>query len=136
MVRLDRARAKVVDLMADKCRIFRDPDGNDSDVLDPETLQLVPPEPAGTNYYSGPCRVTLMGTGRSTGIEAPYAETDAVVSTYKVSVPFDAPLVLRNDLVVILDSADFQLRGARMRVLEAQKATILVQRNLVCQLVS
>jgi hypothetical protein len=77
-----------------------------------------------------------MGTGRSTGIEAPYAETDAVVSTYKVSVPFDAPLVLRNDLVVILDSADFQLRGARMRVLEAQKATILVQRNLVCQLVS
>jgi hypothetical protein len=133
-IQLDRARAKLTSLMSDACSIVYDADGNDSDTLDPTTLHLTPAAP-GTTVYSGACRISPMGTGRSTGLESQLGDLDVVLTTYKVAIPFDAAEVAHNAVVTITASADPELVGVPMRVLGAEHTTLLVQRTLICQVI-
>lgn len=134
-VQLDRAREKLTALMGDTCRVIRDTDGTADDVLDPDTLILEPPDPDASTVYTGQCLVTPMGTGRTTGVESSIGDTIVVIGAYKVHLPYDSPVVLRNDRVIILTSEDPQLVGLSLRVVEPERTSFLVQRVLLCEVI-
>ena len=92
------------------------------------TPQL-PPAP----YYEGPARVQARGGSSPAGSTA---ERDVDAAPYLVGVPVDlgGAVPERGDLVDVLDADDPLLTGQRLYVTEVPTASIVLQRNLGCDL--
>jgi hypothetical protein len=85
-------------------------------------------------YYQGPGRVQARGGAGNAGS---LAEREVDTAPYLVAVPIDLPggvLPERGDLVDVLDADDPALVGARLYVTEVPTASIVLQRNLGCDL--
>jgi hypothetical protein len=84
-------------------------------------------------YYEGPGRVQARGGANPA---ASTAEREVTVGSYLVAVPIDlggaAPEL--GDLVDVLDADDPLLIRSRLYVVEVPAASIVLQRNLGCDL--
>lgn len=85
-------------------------------------------------YYQGPGRVQARG---GAGAAGSLAEREVDTAAYLVAVPVDLPggvLPERGDLVDVLACDDPALVGGRLYVTEVPTASIILQRNLGCDL--
>jgi hypothetical protein len=96
---LDAAQGLVEGLMdGAACRVTRDESQREDDTLDPDTLELVPPDPDAGPVYDGPCTFT-----RISGTEAAPAHDRSAYTEqrWRVSVPLAAPPLKVNDRIVL-----------------------------------
>jgi hypothetical protein len=126
---LGTARALVGRHLTDYCRVSRDAGGIGDDVLDTNTLQLVPPAPDSVAVWEGPCLIRPQAVGTT-------VEGARVMQRggYHARLPHDAPRLLKGDLLVVVDSADPELTGRELVVIEhAQGATMDVSTNVLLE---
>lgn len=133
MVDLSIARDAARWTMTSTCRIERDAEGTSDDTLDPATLQLTRPVGEPTTVYEGPCMVrradqSLDAVGRDGEVETGGETRER--PGYDVSLPHDAALPQRNDIVVVLACTDSALVNQRLQVEEVRRTQWLVRRSL------
>lgn len=90
--------------------------------------------PAAATVYTGPCRVQHL-TQRKEGVE--FAGANLAVAQYEVELPITAGVIPDIDaeaVVTITAASDPSLTGARLRVVEVARGSLLWQRSLTCVL--
>lgn len=97
---LTGAQRVIEDLMQDECEITRDAEGTADDTWDPVTGTYTPPEDDVELIYAGQCLVSNRGGG-STREEGGQYLTH---SPYTISLPLDAPELIKKDRVLIVGS--------------------------------
>jgi hypothetical protein len=116
---LTTARQAVENLMDDTCTIYRDVEGTADDGLDPETGELLLPDPDADLVYAGRCKLapTLPGA-------------------YSCGLPWDSPEPAIGDVVTV-DSTrrDPDLVGKTLVVRDVLYSTFLVSRKLTLEIV-
>lgn len=126
---LGTARRLVEKHLTDSCRITRDREGVYDDVLDMATGRLLHRPLAPQVVYDGPCLVAPTGIGQT-------VEGARVMERrgYRVRLGHDAPVILRGDSVTVTQSADPELTGRQLAVVDSsQGATLDVGCTLNCQ---
>lgn len=83
----------------------------------------------GTPIYTGVCRVVTMIRTDAVQISGEAQETHRRL---QVGIRYDAPEIRPGDLVDITMTADPQLLGRKLRVLEVAFGSEQWQRNLIC----
>lgn len=128
---LEFARVEVESLMTDACRITRPIDGVRDDVLDPTTLQLVPPVPDVVEVYAGPCGVSARNpSGQSSQGLVQEAGDREWSARYTLKTPVSAPLPLPGDMVTVTASVrDSEMVGWEFRVIATTGGTFKLSRK-------
>lgn len=83
----------------------------------------------GTTIYTGVCRVVTMVRTDAVQVAGEAQETHRRL---QVGIRYDAPEIRIGDLVDITMTADPQLLGRKLRVLEIAYGSEQWQRNLIC----
>lgn len=133
---LEAARVQIESLMTDACRITRPIDGVRDDVLDPTTLQLVPPTPDVTVVYEGPCGISARNpSGQSTQMLTEDAGDREWAARYTLKTPVSATVPQPGDMVTIIGSArDPQMIGWEFRVVASTGGTFKLSRKTEVEL--
>jgi hypothetical protein len=99
--------------------------GTGSGTIDPVTGDYTPP--AGTEVYSGRCRVRHPTAQEQ---QVVFGDINTTVSRYTVDLPYDAPLVAVGDVFTLTVTADAELVGAAMRVASIIAKSVLIYRQI------
>lgn len=127
---LDGARAAAEGVMADSCRIERDPLGSADSALDPDTLRLTAPAGQPAVVYEGRC---IVSTPRARESEQDRGGAGTTRRRLSVRVPASAAVVEVGDSVTVT-AGDPALLGLPMRVVDVGRATYLVTRALTVEM--
>lgn len=122
-------------LMVDSCRIDRDWRGVKDDILDEDTLKLIPPANDLDVVYSGKCIMTALDRKE---LEYTNADEPLFRKMYRVLIPLEATDVRNGDLFTLIGSGpdeetgehDQFLLGAQMRVQQVTGGTFRTCRHL------
>lgn len=137
-------RATVEARMLDTCRLTRDAEGVADDVLDPVTLELVPPSPDSTTIYGpSPDGIDVGGMGGMCSI-SPYVrdenrtegQREDTRQLWRGRLPITAGPPLYGDRLELLgvhDDGDASLVGRSFIVVRIGAHTLGVSRTLVLQ---
>jgi hypothetical protein len=121
-------QATVRGQMTAECVITRPASGTPT--YNPTTITSTFSTP--TQVYAGICRVRGPITGDAA---VAVADREMAYTAYPVTIPIDSPAVQRNDLVEVTKCPDDPaLVGVKLRVLAAQRGSIVWQRDLACEL--
>lgn len=117
--------------MVDTCVIRFDPEGAGDDVLDPETLAMVRPDPDANVLYEGPCRVRFRPA------EGSENEPGGVPTRYRrgaVAIPLSAPAIPTGAVVTITEAEhDPELVDRDYVVVDSLDKSLAIQRILNVQ---
>lgn len=120
MVNLGTARRLVEKWATDSCRVERDREGVHDDVLELATMRLLkrPLEPL--VVYDGPCLVSPTGIGQT-------VEGARVVERrgYRITLPHDAGTFFQGDRVLVLQSADPELEGRQLVLIDSSQGATM-----------
>lgn len=129
--------------MDDTCAITRDAPADDAEDLDPDTGILYPPiEDDGVVYddlstgiggreLGGRCKVAPLGYQDSSDEQGGH---DIYAQTYQGSIPWDAPVPQRGDILTVNTSRrDPALVNAQFTVRKVLVTTMLVSRKMVLE---
>jgi len=95
--------------------------------FDKETLEYA--ENAGTEVWSGACRVQPTGSDRVVA----YGEQPITVRSYHATLPHDADGIEVDDVLVLSSSVDADLVGRALRVLDVQPSSLEAARRLLVE---
>jgi hypothetical protein len=98
---------------AEQVTITLDADGHASDTLDPDTLQLVPPDGDTETIYTGPA---LMSPGSTRVEPGVVAGAGSYPDTYEVKLPHTAPKIPIGANLHVDHSLDPELDGRDLTV--------------------
>lgn len=123
---LSGAQRVIEDLMLDECEITRDTEGAGDDIWNAATGTYTPP-PADIEYiYSGPCMISNRGGGSDQEQGGQYLRE----SPYMVTLPLDAPTLVKKDLLVVtLSHRDPDLLDKEFSIDEPLYSTYAVSRR-------
>lgn len=120
-------RSAVGDLgLPDSCRIDRP--GVGDWVLDPETGISTPPDP--TLIMSGPENCRVQPDTLTQGRQIVVGDQVVTLHRYRASIPWDAPQILVDDVLTVLQSKDPLLTGRPLIVRDVKYDTFQVRRFL------
>lgn len=122
------------ELMDDEVRIFRDPEREQDDEWDPETMTYTPPDDDEDLIYQGKCWISPV---KGQADEASQAAQDVVVKWYNLNLPLEAPVLFDYDLVeCIVATRDPHLAGAEFLVKTEEVGTFKIKRKVSMQRVT
>lgn len=133
---LEAARLQVESLMTDSCRITRPVDGVRDDTLDPDTLQLEPPDPDVIEVYAGKCGISARNpSGQSTQSLAEDAGDREWAARYTLKTPVGAAVPQPGDTVEITACVrDPHMVGLKFRVIGPTFGTFKTSRKTELEL--
>jgi|GEM_PF-2134398 len=112
--------------MTSTCTIVReDPDGVPT--FNPATGTYT--DPADITVYTGPCLVMPIGQDRV----AQFGDGPTSLRQYQVTLGGLAAAIHVEDLVTVADTADPNLDGVELRVLDVRKSSLPTNRRLICE---
>lgn len=122
---LNRFREMAGRTFVDSCQVTRP---TESGTLDPLTGVWTP----GTalSVYDGACRVR---PANQIDVETLFGGEPSTIQRYVVTLPWDAPLVRREDRVTITSSGDDQLEERHLSVVSVRVRSNHVDRRLGCE---
>lgn len=122
---LEQLRADQTALLPDTCTITRE----DEDPTFNETTGHYTSDPAAT-LYTGACRVTPMDLQQRA---AEFGEASRDLLLYICTLPYDAPEVRKDDVLMVTASADDELVSRRLEVHSVLVTTLQTARRVVLQ---
>jgi hypothetical protein len=96
-------------------------------VFDPDTGQYT--DPADVTVYSGNCRVAPIGSEQ----DVKFGEAPLVLRRYNMTLDGLSEAVHVEDVVTVASTADPQLDGMVLRVLDVKKSSLPSNRRLACE---
>ena len=102
-----------------------DPDGEP--VFDPDTGNYT--EPSALSIYTGPSLVMPVGQDRVTQ----FGDGPVSLRQYQVTLTGLGTTIHVEDLVTVADTADPDLDGLELRVLDVRKSSLPTNRRLLCE---
>ncbi len=129
LAEITAARGEVADLLIDRARLDRDPDGLTSATVDPDTLELDEPDDD-SRQWTGP----VLLTEENPVVRAEAAAETSPVRRWIALLPHTAPLPREGDtLTLTVCKLDTTLVGLPLRVTDVRQASLLVLRRVVVE---
>lgn len=123
-------RAVLERRLVDSCRITHDPEQETDDVLDPDTLLLVAPNPDGDLVYEGACMISTLLAEQIVVVGA----REVTRRRYRARLPHDAPAPAVGDTLTITDAHyDPALVDVSMIITDVPLRTHNISRQVVLQ---
>lgn len=117
----------MVKLMSDTCQVISDPGGLDTSDINPDTLELIPPEESDDRVlYKGPCMIRSSGRQPNT---AEQVGLDSARTEYIFNLPHTAPELSPGLTVRVPHSVDPSLKGDTFRILSIKRSSFHISRE-------